>query len=318
MKSYALILYLLLFSTLSLWAEEDGFFGMVLSKKGEVFMTRGIIEFPVRVEDALRYGDEIETGDGAQLQLSFRSSFITIGPNSWFTIEREEEENIDITLLTLEEGAIRSRIIGLEDTERYIIDSESGRVVVTGTDFVTQAGESNFNVSVIKGSVDVVGSKGITAVETLGSLQAGDGGISTAPLSGADVDRIKTELPVPTDQAPELLATPLDDASLNIGDISVEALVQNVSLQENIEPAGLQDQVSDTTTNNQTTEVVADGGSIEDVVEAITNPDLSPPDQSQIDGNGAEAVIVNPDLLPPDQGEVIRISMPGLAPPSNL
>lgn len=231
-----LVLICSVFSLPSLVAEDEGFFGMVLLKEKEVLLTRGILEFPLKIEDSLKYGDEIETGEEGRAQISFKSSFISIGPNSYFSIEKEEEKGLLITKLTLEEGSIRSRIIDLDSNERYHVETEKGTVVVTGTDFVTSVGgEGELKVSVMKGSIDLqsegAATQPVGAMETVGMLD----GPATPPLpmTEADVSAVKAELPVPTDQTEGMVLLP-DQGGQEVGVdlVAVDSITQGINPAE--------------------------------------------------------------------------------------
>ena len=88
-------------------------FGLVLFCEGETLVTRGILEFDAQVEEVLFFDDEIETGEDASMQITFDSSFITIGPNTLCTIEKIEEKGEEVIRIILDEGSLRSKILNL-------------------------------------------------------------------------------------------------------------------------------------------------------------------------------------------------------------
>jgi hypothetical protein len=222
--------------------EEDGFFGTVLSAKGEAYIIRGIIEFDLKIEDELKYEDEIETGDDGSIQLSFKSSFISIGPNTCFTISKEEENGKVITLIEIDCGEIRSKIIDLKPGEHYRVDSVNGSVLVTGTDFVTGVNPDNdaLSVSVLHGSVkvgtEVDGNESSMSVTNMQSI----GGIGVAlnkpaTLSTTDATKIRQKLPIPGDKntggSPLIAKVPSNDKLLNIANaIRSNSRINNVAI----------------------------------------------------------------------------------------
>ena len=187
--------------------EGKEFFGTVLSARGEAYVSRGFLEFDIKIEDELQFEDEIETGEDGRVQLSFKSSFLSVGPNTCFSISKEEDEGIVITLIDLECGEIRSKILDLETDERYKVDSINGSILVTGTDFVTGVNPDDdaLSVSVLHGGVKVSGDEGGAGsgektVSTMQSL-SGVGVKASAPasMSENDVMGIKNRLPLPGD-----------------------------------------------------------------------------------------------------------------------
>ncbi|MGB1889256.1 MAG: FecR domain-containing protein, partial [Akkermansiaceae bacterium] len=182
-------------------------FGTVLSAKGEAYVTRGFLEFDIKIEDELQFDDEIETGEDGRVQLSFKSSFISIGPNTCFSISKEEEDGMIITLIDLECGEIRSKILALEEDERYRVDSINGAVEVTGTDFVTGVNPDDdaLSVSVLHGGVKVSSEddSGASNEKTVSTMQALSGvgvqGGAPSAMNEGDATGIKNRLPIPGD-----------------------------------------------------------------------------------------------------------------------
>jgi hypothetical protein len=211
--------------TLLLWSsgallpnDKENFFGTILAVRGEAYVARGFMEFDVKMEDRLQYEDEIETGEDGQVQLSFKSSFLSIGPNTCFTISNEVEDDLEITLIDLESGEVRSRILDMAGNERYRVESMNGSVEVTGTDFVSGVNPDNdaFSVSVLHGSVKVSQDAGspqaVTTMEALSEL--GTSSSKSSSLTEKDASGIRQRLPLPGDKearvVPPTVATMFD------------------------------------------------------------------------------------------------------------
>lgn len=134
---------------------ESAFFGTALSISGESLVTRGILEFSPRVEERFLYDDSIETGAEGRMQLSFKASFLSVGPDTVLSICERKGDIGPITSILLERGAFRSRVLGMKPGEGYEIVAGDGRVEVSGTDFVAFcSGEGGgLSVTVLQGEV---------------------------------------------------------------------------------------------------------------------------------------------------------------------
>jgi hypothetical protein len=206
---HLLILLTLFLTASSIFAEEETqFFGTVLTASGEAYITRGIMEFDLKIEDELQFEDEIETGEDGHVQLSFRSSFISIGPNTCFTISKEEEEGAIVTLIEIDSGEVRSKIIDLKKGEGFRVDSINGSVLVTGTDFVTGVNPDNdaLSVAVLHGSVKVAtesedGEQTSMPVINMQSMRGvGTDKKVSSTMNAKEVSKIKQKLPIPGDK----------------------------------------------------------------------------------------------------------------------
>ena len=94
------------------YAQKSGAepFGLALSVKGEVLLTRGDIEFEAKIEESLFYDDAIETGEDGHLIISFGSSFISVGPNTSFSMARQKVKNgKELIVVNLQSGKFRSK-----------------------------------------------------------------------------------------------------------------------------------------------------------------------------------------------------------------
>jgi len=141
----------------SLLASEP--FGIALSLEGEVYVTRGIIELEAKIEETFYFEDDIETGEDGSVQISFNSSFLSIGPNTSVSLYREKgEKGEDLIIISLDEGKFRSKINDLELNQFFEVHTDRGNLRVHGTDFVTsyspESGDK-FGVSVLQGSVGI-------------------------------------------------------------------------------------------------------------------------------------------------------------------
>ena len=134
-------------------------FGIALALEGEVYVTRGIIELEAKIEETFYFDDDIETGEDGSVQISFNSSFLSIGPNTSISLSREKGlKGEDLIIITLDEGKFRSKINDLELNQYFEVHSDRGNLRVHGTDFVTsytpESGDK-FDVSVLQGSVGI-------------------------------------------------------------------------------------------------------------------------------------------------------------------
>ena len=221
--------------SLNLQLSANEVFGMVLFREGETLVTRGILEFDAQVEEILFYEDEIETGENGSLQISFDASFMTIGPNSICTIEKELIDGEEVIKVILDQGSLRSKILNLGSRQFFEVESDSGKLRVHGTDFVAavdpESPNQNFDVSVIQGVVAVEGtaSSEDKSESDGGSEGAGDQSIlltqsqsssvgkdgesaGVSELSQNDVGDLKEQLPIPGD----------DEAGLALDDLGIE------------------------------------------------------------------------------------------------
>lgn len=190
-------------------------FGLVLFREGEALVTRGILEFDAQVEEVLFFEDEIETGEDSSMQITFDSSFVTIGPNTMCTIEKVEENGEEVIRLVLDQGSLRSKILNLGSRQFFEVHSDSGKLRVHGTDFVAAVPEESgsFDVSVIHGKVAVDGAAGgadqaeaqpMFLSERESSSVGGDSSEAAGQVSNLslqDVDNLKEALPIPGDDA---------------------------------------------------------------------------------------------------------------------
>lgn len=228
------------------FSEELKPFGIALALSGEVFVTRGIIEFDAKIEESFYYQDSIETGEDGSVQISFDSSFLSIGPNTSLTIEKNvNEKGEEIILIELEEGQFRSKIIDLPENQFFEIETESKKLRVHGTDFVTSFKpdqKNNFKVSVLQGKVGVTSPDGEDSGEAQDSGALVDDNVvfvsrrqssnfgqkgsdnRVENLSDIKVDEIRTELPVPGDDEAE----PIFFADLGTEGIEITELATQV------------------------------------------------------------------------------------------
>ena len=191
--------------------EKTEFFGKAVAIEGKVSATHGLLEVEVKPEEEFSFDDEIVTGNDGKLQLSFGSSFASIGPNTSILLNKRREANKQIISITLTAGRFRSKVF-LEENEGYEVVSPSGVASVSGTDFVTDfdpANKGNFQVTVIEGKV------GVTPADTgvsmrdfkplvlefnqSGGLNDKGRAVQVHLLSPAVMDQIKRALPLPTD-----------------------------------------------------------------------------------------------------------------------
>lgn len=228
-------------------------FGLALQVEGEVFVTRDILEFEAQVEEVLMWGDEIETGDGASIQITFDSSFLSIGPNTLVSFEKEfNEEGEELYIMNLEEGSFRSKILNMGSRQFFEVKSEGGDLRVHGTDFVTSFSPENdagFNVSVLHGKVAVTPPESGDAPATgevapievqrpaapvmltqnqVGGIGAGGTAAAVGDMSFAQADEIKGDLPIPGDDDAGLVMT-----DLGIENVEVETFVEEVKVNQN-------------------------------------------------------------------------------------
>ena len=323
-QSIQIALGIALFVLIGMASEEESFFGMILIKEGDVLLTRGIMEFPAKIEDSLQYGDEVETGENGRVQLSFKSSFISIGPNSYFSIEKEEEEGLDITVLALEEGDIRSKIIDLDPDERYHIETEKGTVVVTGTDFVTSVGEdASASVSVLEGSIKMVGDGSETqSVGTMETLESQDGPGQLSPLGESQASQLKAALPVPTDRTESMTLLPDQggqDVSIDL--VAVDAIAQGVDpvVGAPVAADSAQESINSESSESVLVNLDEDGQENDSSDVDIDDPDVLPPDVviafPELNPPGGDDFIGIPGFDPPNIDDII--GMPGISPPGS-
>lgn len=164
LKVIAIQLCLIAFLSNALIAKPSGPepFGLALSVRGEVLLTRGILEFETKIEESLYYGDDIETGEDGYIIISFGSSFMSVGPNTSFSLAKKRTKTgKEIITVDLSEGRFRSKILNLRRTQVFQVVSEDiGTVTVYGTDLVTgitsgSDDSEGLDVSVLKGKVGV-------------------------------------------------------------------------------------------------------------------------------------------------------------------
>ena len=238
-----------------LWSSE---MGMALYVEGEVYVTRGIMDFEAQVEDVLMWGDEIETGDDGSIQMILDASLLSIGPNTVLSFERREgDAGEELFVVQLEEGALRSKVLNLGSRQFFEVESQSGSLRVHGTDFVTRAGGGAFDVSVLQGKVELFSpsSSGIDVVESTVDVAAQEfvpvnlgqplfvsGGESGGLGEGApwkeelgDVGAVMSELPLPGDVEPQLYV-PEDVLTVDVDviteDVSSVLIEPNLNTQE--------------------------------------------------------------------------------------
>jgi hypothetical protein len=247
----------LVFSVLPLSAADV--FGLALQVEGEVFVTRGILEFEAAVEEVLMWDDEIETGEDGTIQLTFDSSFLSIGPNTLVSFEKElNDEGEELFIMTLEQGSFRSKILNMGSRQFFEVHTDGGKLRVHGTDFVTSFdGESDagFNVAVLQGRValsapeedsgsddgalsesgdsDSNGSADAPAPVMLtqnqsGGVDAGGDSAEVNEMSFSDADSIRGKLPIPGDGDAGLVI-----ADLGIENIEVESFVEEIKEVQN-------------------------------------------------------------------------------------
>lgn len=189
--------------------DGENFFGETIAIFGTVNVTRGIMEFKASSEEKFQYDDEISTGDDGRLQISFGSSFASIGPNTTLLLNKRFELKKEIISIHLESGRFRSKLI-LKENEGYEVITSSGSARVCGTDFVTgfnPDGNGRFSITVISGRVEIhtsndeIRSQGGTS-ETLADRQHSDlnakGRASPVKELYPDaLEVIKKQLPIP-------------------------------------------------------------------------------------------------------------------------
>ena len=242
-------------------AQEMGqLFGKAIYVEGEVLITRDLLDFEVKIEDEFQIDDEIETGADGKLQISFGSSFLSIGPKTIITVGKRKEGVIEMISITLEQGRFRSKVF-LEARQGYEVVSEHGIALVHGTDFISDVGDGrSFFVTVIEGEV---GMNPVDQGDT--SNRSEDPIVLQASQSGSMNDRerssdikvvspeaivqIKKELPLPGDNEDEKVVnkehTPVVDGGADIPDIIASSPLADIDVSSilqgsfNIDPAPL-------------------------------------------------------------------------------
>jgi hypothetical protein len=236
-----LLLCMFLFGCISLVElAANEVFGLVLFREGEALVTRGILEFDAQVEEVLFFDDEIETGEDSSMQITFDSSFVTIGPNTMCTIEKVEENGEEVIRLVLDQGSLRSKILNLGSRQFFEVESDSGKLRVHGTDFVAAVPEDSgsFDVSVINGRVAVEGEAGgadqtesqpMFLSERESSSVGGDSGEAAGQVSNLslqDVDNLKEALPIPGDDSSGVPSDSGNENLVAVADFVDENVIQ--------------------------------------------------------------------------------------------
>jgi hypothetical protein len=190
---YLMLLFILNFTSLLYATEED--FGIALALEGEVYVARGgedgtlEMDFEAKVEENFFFNDTIETGEDGSLQVSFNSSFLSIGPNTILQLQRKKGKNgEDLIIISLEEGKFRSKINDLSLNQYFEVRTDRGNLRVHGTDFVTEYDPENgdkFAVSVLEGKVGIAQNTEGDATDT-GDESAGADVANDSSSGGAD------------------------------------------------------------------------------------------------------------------------------------
>lgn len=259
MKNWISLLCGIGLSVPSLFASAEPF-GLVMARSGENYVTRGILEFEAQIEETLMWGDEIETGEQGSLQITFGSSFLSIGPNTYVTFEKElTDDGEELLLMKLDEGSFRSKILNLGNRQFFEVVTENGRLRVHGTDFVTSfdpESEEPFNVSVLQGRVSLSNPPQendlATSVPTLDEPepvllgQHESGGFSedgqandVEGFSLSEANQLKEEYPLPGD---DVVSLSID--SLGVAAVDIDTLTENVQESQE-QSSGGGDQVLD-------------------------------------------------------------------------
>ena len=235
----------ILFSSFPLvtFAKSAEPFGLVMARSGENYLTRGILEFEAQIEETLMWGDEIETGEDGSLQITFGSSFLSIGPNTYVSFHKETNgKGEELLLMKLEEGSFRSKILNLGSKQFFEVVTENGRLRVDGTDFVTSfnsESEEPFNVSVLQGQVALTNpgqdqpnpdSPQFEEVESVTLGQQERGGFfgsgqakEVDKFSFTEANQLKEDYPIPGD---ELVTLSID--KLGVAHAEINTLTENV------------------------------------------------------------------------------------------
>ncbi|MBF0243767.1 MAG: FecR domain-containing protein [Planctomycetes bacterium] len=248
MRSSLIILFLLwsFQGVPYVYCEEEGaYFGTAISSQGEVFVTRGMLEFEAKGEERFRYGDEIETGEDGSLQISFESSYISVGPKTIFSLGQREEKGKTWISLFVDEGRIRSRVLDLEKTQGYEVVSDGGAARVKGTDFVagyTPDKNRAFAVVVLGGVVEVhppeLAEEGETprfmeVRENHQCVTFQEGRTLPQPrlssITEQEVNEIKDALPLPGDKKKDEKVGDMNVALPMLDEINIEELVVAVA-----------------------------------------------------------------------------------------
>lgn len=235
--------------SLPLYSAEP--FGLAIHLEGEVYVTRGILEFDAQVEEVLMWDDEVETGEDGSLQITFDSSFLSIGPNTLVTFEKEvTDDGNEIYRMILDEGRFRSKILNLSSRQYFEVVTDEGSLKVHGTDFVTQYSpdeDAGLQVSVLQGIVSMEGgsddegevssapeedaaSEPVPTMVTQNQVGGvgGESGPGVQELSFDQADDLKEELPLPGDAETSLA---LDEIGLE--GITLDAFSEDITEGEN-------------------------------------------------------------------------------------
>lgn len=162
---------LILFFTLTGHAEEDAqICGKIISQQGQV----EVLRLQVNSKDNLRIGtkakekmnlecrDVILTARASRAKIKIKSTLLTLGPSSRFSIEEHEASTKEVSLINLTYGKIRTMVNKKSeekpgDKKNFRISTPSAVMGVRGTDFYTSFDPNTLTTeqATISGTVEV-------------------------------------------------------------------------------------------------------------------------------------------------------------------
>jgi len=129
--------------------------GLVVFKKGRVYLYRGGKRSVLKKDDLLMARDRIRTGRRAKVSIQFRTGAIfRIGPKSNVTIRSLHRKSV---AMKLGSGSVAGRVKGY----RVQITTPTAIAGVRGTEFIVESSQKKAKVLVNKGIVEVTNPRGV-------------------------------------------------------------------------------------------------------------------------------------------------------------
>src|SRR5690606_31022450 len=157
MKSLCVLIFFILLSIASAWAEEQKV-AVVKLLKGEVDVLNMGKTTKLKAEDWVEAGAVVKTAEKSFVKLVFiDKSQMNIGPNSEMKIESFSGK--DAGVIDLVKGKIRSQVtkdyLQMKDKDRskLFIKTENAVMGVRGTDFMISTNGKNTSVVLFEGEV---------------------------------------------------------------------------------------------------------------------------------------------------------------------
>ncbi|WP_184123291.1 FecR family protein [Roseospira marina] len=156
---------------------EESPAGHVTAVEGNVAILRDGESHPATVEEPLRVGDQVVTGEAGTVVIALRGGgTLTAGPSSRFDVsEYSRDGGDDRGFFEMLVGIVRASLAPDHPWDQFEVRGRTAVASARGTDFVVEATALNTAVLTVTGRVDVASTAPGASGDEVVILEAGEG-----------------------------------------------------------------------------------------------------------------------------------------------